>query len=98
MIFYYYYLVKTETERNFFHRNPEVGVNLRTSEYCEISSQHTMCLFNKKSESCNITMHNITQLDNGFDVVLLEEHNKLVATINGGYFCNISSRSFQLPK
>ena len=57
-----------------------------------------MCLFNKKSESCNITMHNITQLDNGFDVVLLEEHNKLVATINGGYFCNISSRSFQLPK
>ena len=57
-----------------------------------------MCLFNKKSESCNITMHNITQLDNGFDVVLLEEHNKLVATINGGYFCNTSLRSFQLPK
>ena len=35
-----------------------------------------MCKFNKKSESCNITMNDISKLDNGFDVVLLEEHNK----------------------
>ena len=57
-------------------RNPEVGVSLRTSEYCEISSQHTMCKFNKKSESCNITRNDISKLQNGFDLVLLEEHNK----------------------
>ena len=59
-----------------FYRNPEVGVNLRTSKYCEISSEHTMCKFNKKSESCNITRHDISKLNNGFDLVLLEEHNK----------------------
>ena len=35
-----------------------------------------MCKFNKKSESCNITMNNIHDLQNGFDVVLLDEHNK----------------------
>ena len=63
------------TKENYL-RNPEVGVSLRTSPYCEISSQHTMCKFNKKSESCNITRHDISKLQNGFDLVLLEEHNK----------------------
>ena len=48
----------------------------KTSQYCDISSEHTMCKFNKKSESCNITMNNIHDLQNGFDVVLLDEHNK----------------------
>ena len=57
-------------------RNPEVGVSEKTSQYCDISTEHTMCKFNKKSESCNITLNNIFDLQNGFDIALTEEHNR----------------------
>ena len=40
-----------------------------------------MCKFNKKSESCNITMNDMDKLDHWTDIVLLEEHNRLVATL-----------------
>ena len=69
-------ILLTMTFIDHLARNPEVGVSEKTSQYCDISTEHTMCKFNKKSESCNITMNNIFELQNGFDTVLTDEHNR----------------------